>query len=140
MMRASVKSDRATRVIELDLEADGAAWDLHDVTATWRKVPRIFRPDKARLVLEQGETDEGERRWEARSISISGYLVLKGGRVATNHQSRDSMTWEHTGTWRKESSVSLAPEWVQEIVRQAPIGITAYTWTDAERAEEVQAL
>lgn len=138
MMRASVKTDRATRVIELDLEPDGPAWDLHDVTATWRKVPRIFRPDRARLVLEQGETDEGERRWEVTSINVAGYLVLKSGAVSDNHQSRDSMTWAAGGYHR--GKLADAPEWVAEIVAQAPLGITAYVWTDAERAEEVQAL
>jgi hypothetical protein len=134
-MRASVKSDRATRVIEMDLEADGAGWDMHDVTATWRAKPRTFRPDKARLLLEQSATG-----WEVRSISLSGQRVLKGGGVSDRDQSRDTMTWEQTGTWRKEASLTLAPEWVQEIVRQAPLGITSYVWTDSERAEEVQAL
>jgi hypothetical protein len=129
MMRASVKSDETTRVIELVLEADGAAWDLHDVTATWRKVPRIFRPDRARLVLD---------RDKVLSINVAGHLVLKSGAVSDNHQSRDSMTWAAGGYHR--GKLADAPEWVQEIVRQAPLGITSYVWTDSERAEEVQAL
>lgn len=129
MMRASVTSDKTTRVIELELIPDGAAWDLFDTTATWRKVPRIFRPDRARLVLDQDEV---------RSISVSGQLVLKSGAVSDSHQSRDSMTWAAGGYQR--GKLADAPEWVAEIVAQAPHGITAYTWTDAERAEEVQAL
>jgi hypothetical protein len=133
MMRANVKTDHATRVIELDLEPDGPAWDLHDVTATWRAKPRTFRPDKARLILKQGATG-----WEVRSISLSGQLVLKSGSTSDSRQSRDSMTWEQTGGWRKEASLTLAPEWVQEIAQQAPGGITGFIWTDSERAQEVQ--
>jgi hypothetical protein len=128
-VKASVTKDQTTRVIELELEAPSAAWDLHDVTATWRKVPRIFRPDRARLVIDQGEV---------KSINVSGYLVLKGGRVSDNHQSRDSMTWT-AGGYHK-GKLADVPGWVGEIVAQAPLGITSYVWTESERAEEVQAL
>ena len=128
-MRASVTKDQTTRVIELELEAPSAAWGLYDVTATWRKVPRTFRPDRARLVLDQGEV---------RSITVSGYLVLKSGRVSDSHQSRDSMTWAAGGYHR--GKLADAPEWVAEIVTQAPLGIPSYVWTEAERAEEVQVL
>jgi hypothetical protein len=133
MLRASVETDKATRVIELGLEADGPAWDLYDVTATWRAKPRIFRPDHVRVVYTQDGTS-----WRLASISISGHLVLKGGRVSDNDQSRDSMTWQGENGYR--ANIGDAPEWVREIVAQAPLGITAYTWTDSERAEEVQSL
>lgn len=128
-MKASVTSDKTTRVIELELEAPSAAWDLFDTTATWRKVPRIFRPDRARLVLDQGEV---------KSVNVAGQLVLKSGAVSDSHQSRDSMTWAADGYHR--GKLADAPEWVREIVAQAPHGITAYIWTEDERAEEVQAL
>lgn len=130
-MRARVTKDQTTRVIELELEAPSAAWDLYDVTATWRAEDkrRVFRPDRARLVIDQGEV---------KSISVSGHLVLKGGRVSDNHQSRDSMTWA-ASSYHK-GKLADAPEWVAEIVRQAPLGITDYVWTEAERAEEVQVL
>lgn len=134
MMRASVTDDRATRVVELTLEPDGPAWDLHDLTATWRKAPRFFRPDKVRLVLFQGESG-----WEASTIRLSGQLVLKSGVVSTAQQSRDSMVWRH-GAFTACERIENAPEWVREIAAQVPHGITAYAWTDSERAEEVQAL
>lgn len=141
MMRASVKTDKATRAIELELEADGPAWDMYDLTATWRAEDkrRIFRPDHVRVVAVLGENDEGATIWETSSISVSGQLVLKSGAVSTAQQSRDRMSWTAKGYLARER-ISLAPEWVQEIARQAPLGITAYTWTDSERAEEVQAL
>lgn len=128
-MKASVTSDKSTRVIELDLDAPSAAWDLFDTTATWRKAPRIFRPDRARLVIDQGEV---------RSINVAGYLVLKSGRTSDSHQSRDSMTWSADGYAR--GKLADAPSWVAEIVAQAPHGITSYVWTEDERAEEAQVL
>lgn len=140
MLRASVKTDKATRVVELDLEADGPAWDLYDETATWRAADkrRVFRPDHARVVYTEEPNGESAPVWVLASISISGQLVLKGGRVSDNGQSRDSMTWQGRNGWR--GKIDQAPEWVREIASQAAVGITAYTWTDSERAEEVQAL
>jgi hypothetical protein len=128
-VKAHVTKDQTTRVIELELEAPSAAWDLFDTTATWRKVPRIFRPDRARLVIDQGEV---------RSINVTGYLVLKSGRTSDSHQSRDSMTWAASTVHK--GKLADAPEWVREIVAQAPLGITDYVWTEDERAAEPQAL
>lgn len=140
MMRASVTDDRATRVIELKLEPDGPAWDLHDLTATWRDKPRVFRPDLVRLVLVQAPpVMSGEITWEASTIRLSGQLVLKSGAVSTAQQSRDSMVWRRAAMKAGER-IDHAPEWVREIVAQAPHGITGYLWTDSERAEEVRAL
>lgn len=140
-MRASVDKDKATRVLEGTIEADGPAWDLYDLTATWRKEDqrRWFRPDHFRITATEEANGESAPVWRVSSINISGQRILKGGRVATNDQSRDNMTYR-TGSWDRVSQLDRAPEWVRELATQSLVGITAYTWTDAERAEEVQAL
>jgi hypothetical protein len=141
MMRASVDKEKAAWVLEGTIEADGPAWDLYDLTATWRTEDqrRWFRPDHFRVTAIKEANGESAPVWVVNSINISGQRILKGGRVATNDQSRDSMTWRASG-WISRAALDKAPEWVRELATQSLVGITAYTWTDAERAEEVQPL
>lgn len=144
MMRASVDKDKATRVLEGTIEADGPAWDLYDLTATWRTEDqrRWFRPDHFRVTAIKEANGESAPVWVVDSIDISGQRILKGGRVSDNDQSRDNMTWRAGANgWRQDRDLlSNAPEWVRELATQSLVGITAYTWTDSERAEEVQPL
>lgn len=120
-MRASVVRDKATRVVELEIKADSAAWDMSDLEATWRKKPQIFRPDLARLTLEKVDA-----RWTLSSVQVSGFLVLKGGLLS--ELKRDSMTWQGMTGWRQR--ISTAPAWVQEIANHVREGVYAFSWSD----------
>lgn len=125
MMRASLKADKGERVVRLELDTDDPRWDLSDPFASqWRKVPRIFRPESAKLILHPHEDGAG---WETSSIKVSGPLVLKNGQ--TSSAASDSATW-----YRKSASpgqqLANAPEWVREIAEMVPAGVYAFAWTD----------
>jgi hypothetical protein len=121
-MRAAVTEDHTTRVISLDV---AGAPDI-DVTRSYHRKPRIFRPERAWLTIHDGEL---------RSVKVMGGLVLKSGAAST--EVGESETFYPEGGWNSPK-LSTAPEWVQLIVAEAPAGVT--TWRTGTDAGEVQAL
>ena len=123
-MKASVVSDRSTRTIEIEVTD---APDI-DVTESYHKTPRVFRPDKARLNLVDNK---------ARSIVIIGGLVKKSGQ-ASEHV-REQITYRNDA-YRNRERLDQAPGWVRSLFGEAPAGVTSWTWVDRSNPEEVQAL
>jgi hypothetical protein len=121
-MHAEVTQDTTTRVI--NVEVTGAP-DI-DVTRSYHRKPRIFRPGRASLVLGDGEL---------RSIKISGGLVLKSDVASTEIGEKE--TYYPDSSW-STPKLKDAPEWVRLLVAEAPAGVT--TWRTGTDAGEVQAL
>jgi hypothetical protein len=114
-VRAQVTQDSSIREITLTL-TDAPHLD---VTRPWHRQQRVIQPGTVRMVIVNDQP---------RQIRISGYLVLKGsGRVS------DKLSDGRTYFPGDQSS---APQWVREIWRQAPGGITGYSWTEADLADE----
>lgn len=117
--RASVTSDKSTRTIELALEG----MPTLNVTEEWHLKPQLIVPDKARIVVTDGET---------RSIFIAGYVVKKSGQPSEH--TRKDRTYRPKA-YRETERLDLAPGWVKELFNQAPSGTTAFTWVNREEAQ-----
>ncbi len=122
-MRAAVKRDHTARTITL--EVTGVP-DV-DVTRSYHRKPRIFRPDSVTITVSDGEIQ---------TVVASGGLVLKSGAAST--EVRESEKW-YSGTWTSPK-IKDAPEWLATLIREAPAGVTSWYVPDASNAEEVQAL
>lgn len=117
--RASVLTDKSTRTIELALEG----MPTLNVTETWHSQPRLILPDKARIVVTDGKT---------RSIYVSGYTIKKSGQPSEHV--RADRTYRPVA-YRETERLDLAPGWVKELFKQAPNGITSFTWVSREEAQ-----
>lgn len=117
--RASVVSDKSTRTIELSLEG----MPTLNVTEEWHLQPRVIVPDRARIVVTDGET---------RSIFIAGYVVKKSGQPSEHV--RADRTYRPKA-YRETERLDLAPGWVKELFSQAPGGTTSFTWVSREEAQ-----
>jgi hypothetical protein len=109
-IRAAVTQDTTTREITIEL---AGVPDL-DVTQSWHSKPRIIRPSLARIRIVDHQT---------RHIAVKGGLVLKSGKAST--EVTDSAGWRADGYLAREQ-IGTAPEWVQMLWREAPVGVT--TW------------
>lgn len=121
-MRAAVANDTTTRTITLEV---ANAPDI-DVTRSYHRKPRIFRPERVTVNLVDGEMS---------SIEVSGGLVLKSG--ATSTEVGESQTFYPVGGW-SSPQIDKAPQWLQTVAAEAPEGIL--TWRTGTDAGEVQAL
>lgn len=104
-MQAQVKSDDARRTIVIDV------MDVPDidVTRSYHKKPRVFRPDRVGMTFTNGALG---------GITVSGYLVLKSG--GTSDVIRESQCWYSV---RDETTM---PGWLQLLIGQAPAGVTLW--------------
>lgn len=118
-MRAAVTKDRMVRTIVIEV-ADVP--DI-DVTASYHRKPRIFRPGTATLKIVDGDLI---------SVRVIGGLVLKSGKAST--QITEEIVYENNWGVR----ISDAPGWVKELALDAPQNVT--TWRTGVEAGEVQAL
>lgn len=119
-MRIEVTGDSSRREITFQIR-QGTAPDL-DVTESWHRKPRVIRPYKGTLVVIDGEQ---------RRITVHGWLVLKGGRASTEIGSRRE--WRRTASSLLERErIENAPEWVQLVWKEAPLGIVAWSVPDPE--------
>jgi hypothetical protein len=117
--RASVTSDKSTRTIELSLEG----MPTLNVTESWHTTPRLILPDKARIVVVDGET---------RSIVVFGAVIKKSGQPSEHV--RADRTYRPSA-YRDTERLDLAPGWVKELFGQAPGGTTSFTWVSREEAQ-----
>ncbi len=120
-MQAAVKRDTTVRTITVEVVNTP---DI-DVTRSYHRKPRIFRPDTVVITQVDGEIQNAR---------VSGGLVLKSGAAST--EVRESEKW-HTGSW-STPKLSDAPDWLQAIIDEAPQGVT--TWRTGADAGEVQEL
>lgn len=107
-MKAHVKRDDTTRQIAIAVEG---APDL-DIT-TYHRTSRLIRPDSVSFSAVNGKVS---------SISVSGPLVLKSGKVSSTV--RDS--------FRDYGDKYLMPSWVMPLVTEAVAGVTG--WDDESQA------
>jgi hypothetical protein len=117
--RATVLTDKSTRTIELALEG----MPTLNVTEEWHLQPRLIAPDKARIVVTDGE---------ARSIYVSGYTIKKSGQPSEHV--RADRTYRPKA-YRETERLATAPGWVQELFSQAPNGITKFSWETTKEAQ-----
>ena len=117
--RARVVSDKSTRTIELALEG----LPTLNVTESWHSQPRLIVPDKARIIVTDGET---------RSIYVSGPTVKKSGQPSEHV--RADRTYR-PDAYRETERLDTAPGWVKELFGQAPGGTTSFTWVSREEAQ-----
>lgn len=115
-MRAAVTQDSTVRTI--DLEVSGVP-DI-DVTKTWHRKPRLFRPEKVTIRVIDGET---------RNILIKGGLVLKSGAASTEVGESQDYRSQH---YDKARRIEAAPEWVQRLWAEAPAGMTSWDEPEAQ--------
>lgn len=116
-MQATVAADNTVRTIRLTVHN---VPDI-DVTMSYHRKPRIFRPEHATVRLVDGEIG---------TVVVSGGLVLKSG--AASDLVSESVTYYGV------KELDKAPEWVRVIAAEAPHGVT--TWRTGADAGEVQAL
>jgi hypothetical protein len=124
-MRAAVKRDHHARTITIQVDP-GSVPDV-DVTRSYHRKPRIFRPDIVTINVSDGEIQ---------TVTAAGGLVLKSGAAST--EVRESEKW-YSGTW-SSPKIGSAPEWLATLIREAPEGVTAWRDLDTANPEEVQAL
>jgi SH3-like domain-containing protein len=105
-MKAQVKSDDTRRTISIDVSG---VPDI-DVTRSYHKKPRVFRPDRVSLTLTNGALG---------GITISGYLVLKSG--GTSDAVRESQRWYSV------RDPNTMPGWLQLLIEEAPAGVTGWS-------------
>jgi len=117
--RATVASDKSTRIIELTLEA----MPTLNVTESWHTAPRLILPDKARVVITDGDT---------RSIYVSGPVIKKSGQPSEHV--RADRTYRPRA-YRDTERLETAPGWVKELFAQVPGGTTVFTWVSREEAQ-----
>ena len=94
-----------------------------DVTQSWHRKPRVFRPDHVTIVFSNGQIS---------SVNVSGGLVLKSGRPST--EVRDNVRWY------SPAELTRMPEWVKRLVDEAPSGVTTWRDLDTTNPDEVTAL
>ena len=121
-MQAAMTKDTTTRVITLEV---ANAPDI-DVTRSYHRKPRIFRPERVTVNLVDGEM---------RSVKVSGGLVLKSGAAST--EVGESEAFYPVGSW-SSPKIDKAPQWLQMVAAEAPLGILS--WRTGTDAGEVQAL
>lgn len=117
-MQAAVKKDTTVRTIQLEVQN---VPDV-DVTRSYHRKPRIFRPDSVTIQLVDGTVER---------VTVSGGLVLKSGAASTEVHEKEE--------WGSYSlKLSEAPEWLALLINDAPQGVT--TWRTGADAGEVQTL
>jgi hypothetical protein len=111
-MRAAVVQNRTERTIRLEVSE---VPDI-DVTASYHRKPRVFRPENVLIKIVDGDLDK---------VQVSGGLVLKSGNVSD--AVGEHREWHAgTGGYSSGGHLSKAPEWVQLIAERAPLGVTNY--------------
>lgn len=121
-MRAVVKSDRTTRTIEIDLFGMP---DI-DVTQSYHRRTRIFRPDKARIRITDGVTVH---------LKVSGPLVITGDMVSA--RSILNKNWHRSDRMGVGEPIGKAPDWARAIWDQAGTGIKYWIWAGEGQPESV---
>ncbi len=110
-MRAEVKRDNVSRTIVITVSG---VPDV-DITASYHKNPRIFRPDTVQIRLMDGELG---------GLNVSGPLVLKSGGVSASV--RDHQRWYASRT------TAGMPAWLAQLVNEAPAGVTSWNEPEAQ--------
>lgn len=118
-MQAAVKRDTTVRTIMLEVQN---VPDV-DVTRSYHRKPRIFRPDSVTIKLVDGTVER---------VTVSGGLVLKSGAASTEVHEKEE--WG----FYLSPKLSEAPEWLALLINDAPQGVT--TWRTGADAGEVQEL
>lgn len=118
-MKAKVVKDMGRR--EITIEVTDAP---HlDVTESWQTRTRKIEPDKAVVVLIDGEF---------RTITVEGFQVNKGGAISPTQRGR--WVYRQDPRYSRDERLESAPGWVQELAKQAPGGIREYSWTSHAEA------
>lgn len=104
-MQAQVSSDDMRRTIVIRVSE---VPDI-DVTRSYHKRPKSFRPDKVRLNLANGALS---------GIDVSGPLVLKSGGV--------SDLIRESQRWYSKPDMTMLPGWLQLLIDEAPAGVTGW--------------
>lgn len=122
-MRAAVETDGTVRTIRVKVEA---VPDI-DVTRSYHRKPRIFRPESVVITLVDGVISQAK---------VSGGLVLKSGAAST--EVGESETWR-SGSW-STPKLAEAPAWLARLMDEAPSGVTTWRDMDTHNPDEVTAL
>lgn len=112
-MQAEVSRDETVRTINIQI-TPGSVPDI-DITQSYHRKPRVIRPDRAVIVLVDGQFSD---------IKVHGGLVLKSGTASL--EVTDSVTWR-ANAYRVDQRIDIAPEWVRMLVAEAPTGVTKWT-------------
>lgn len=99
----TIDSDRVIRTIVL------AVSDVPDMIAgpPWRSSTPAFRPDRIRLVLENGHI----------TAKVEGPRVLKSGKLSKFNESHTFRTY----AWHKEEKMDAAPQWLRDLIVKAKV-------------------
>lgn len=104
-MQAQVSHDDTRRTIVIDVSG---VPDI-DITRSYHKKPRGFRPDKVSLTLINGALG---------GVNVSGYLTLKSG--GTSDLVRENQRWYSV------RELTELPGWLQLLIEEAPAGVTLW--------------
>lgn len=113
-MIATVKKDTTVRTIVIEV-VPGSVPDI-DITRSYHRKPRIFRPDSVTLTLVGGVLS---------NVNISGGLVLKSGAASTEVRDNER--------WYTDRELAAAPDWVRELMTEAPQGATSWHQPEAQQ-------
>lgn len=108
-MKAKVQSDVTRRAIAIEV-VPGSVPDI-DVTMTWHKKPRLFRPDRVSLIWVDHKLSQ---------VNISGGLVLKSGGASETVR-------ENQRLYRSDDLTKL-PGWLAELAESAPEGCVSWMY------------
>jgi hypothetical protein len=122
-MRAVIETDTTVRTIRVKVEAVPEI----DVTRSYHRKPRIFRPEYVVITLKDGVVSQAR---------VTGGLVLKSGKAST--EVGESETWS-AGSWNSPK-LAEAPAWLARLVDEAPSGVTTWRDLDTTNPDEVTAL
>jgi hypothetical protein len=109
-MKAHVERDNTGRTITISVSD---VPDL-DVTEKWDRKPKFIRPDRAVIIVHNGETV---------SIKVSGGQILKSGEPSTSVQG--DWIWRQA-SFSGDKDITVAPQWVRDLWDQAPSGTVAW--------------
>lgn len=110
-MNAEVKRDDVRRTIVVTVSG---VPDI-DITASYHKKPRHFRPDSVTIELVNGKLN---------ALNVSGFLVLKSG--GTSDSVRDNQRWY------SPRSTDKMPPWLRRLVQEAPAGVASWIEPEAQ--------
>jgi hypothetical protein len=114
-MKAKVVRDMSRR--EIAIEVTGAP---HlDVTESWQTRTRKIEPDKAVVVLIDGEFH---------TITVKGYQVNKSGAISPSQ--RGEWVYRQGRGYNRSELLESAPDWVQEVARESPREVISWNWPE----------
>lgn len=108
-MKAELETDRTVRTIRVRISG---VPDI-DVTRSWHKKPRLFRPEIVNVQVVDGELSE---------VTVVGGLVLKSGKCSEGVT--ESRHYTARG-WNSDSLLQM-PEWLTLLTDEAMAGVTSW--------------